>query len=86
MKEKAIRVVRQDNDKSETGVKAKSVTKTTAMKAFHQARQVQEAESCVSDPKKLGLLVQVIYIQFFFGLACARKNLKIFENGFICQS
>ena len=47
-------MVRQDNDKSETEVKAKSVTKATAMKAFHQARQVQETEDCVSGPKKLG--------------------------------
>lgn len=34
--------------------KEKSVNKQTVMKAFHQARQVQEIEGCVSESEKLG--------------------------------
>ena len=55
--------------------KAKSVTKATVMKAFHQARQVQEAEGCVSGPKKLGTFgASYLYPVFLRIGACSRKS------------
>lgn len=34
--------------------KEKSVARATVMRAFHQARQIQKTEGCVSGPKKQG--------------------------------
>lgn len=55
--------------------KAQSVTKATVMKAFHQARQVQEAEGCVSGPKKLGTFgASYLYPVFLRIGACSKKS------------
>ena len=57
--------------------KEKSVTKATVMRAFHQARQVQEAEGCVSGPKKLGTFgASYLYLVFLRIGACSKKSIN----------
>lgn len=62
----------------EQQAKAKSVTKATAMKAFHQVRQVQEAEGCVSDPKKLGTFGASYLYPVFLRIGVCSKKSEIF--------
>ena len=55
--------------------KAKSVTKATVMKAFHQARTIQELEGGVSGPKKLGTFgASYLYPVFLWIGVCSRKS------------
>ena len=54
--------------------KEKSVTKATVMKAFHQARQVQETEGCVSGPKKLGTFGASYLYPVFLRIGACSKN------------
>ena len=55
--------------------KAKSVTKATVMKAFHQARMSQELEGGVSGPKKLGTFgASYLYPVFLRIGVCSRKS------------
>ena len=55
--------------------KEKSVTRATVMKAFHQARQVQETEGCVSGPKKLGTFgASYLYPVFLRIGVCSKKS------------
>lgn len=55
--------------------KAKSVTKATVMKAFHQARTIQELEGGVSGPKKLGTFgASYLYPVFLRIGVCSRKS------------
>ena len=55
--------------------KEKSVTRATVMKAFHQARMIQETEGCVSGPKKLGTFgASYLYPVFLRIGVCSKKN------------
>ena len=55
--------------------KEKSVTRATVMKAFHQARKIQETEGYVSGPKKLGTFgASYLYPVFLRIGVCSRKT------------
>ena len=54
--------------------KEKSVTKSSVMMAFKQARRIQEAEGCVSGPKKLGTFgASYLYPVFLRIGVCSKK-------------
>ena len=54
--------------------KEKSVTRATVLKAFNQARQIQQAEGCVSGPKKLGTFgASYLYPVFIRIGVCTKK-------------
>lgn len=61
--------------------KEKSVTRATVMRAFHQARQIQKIEGCVSGPKKLGTFgASYLYPIFLRIGVCSSKPLSKGEN------
>lgn len=64
--------------------KEKSVTRATVMRAFHQARTIQESEGCVSGPKKLGTFgASYLYPVFLRIGVCSKKNLIFLKNRFM---
>ena len=58
--------------------KEKSVTRATVMKAFHQARKVQETVGYVSEPKKLGTFGASYLYPVFLRIGVCSKKSKIF--------
>lgn len=58
--------------------KEKSVTRATVMRAFHQARTIQESEGCVSGPKKLGTFGASYLYPVFLRIGVCSKKSEIF--------
>ena len=58
--------------------KEKSVTQATVMRAFHQARTIQESEGCVSGPKKLGTFGASYLYPVFLRIGVCSKKSEIF--------
>ena len=58
--------------------KEKSVTRATVVRAFHQARTIQESEGCVSGPKKLGTFGASYLYPVFLRIGVCSKKSEIF--------